>query len=107
MQQIIVAICLAGRALALGPVLALAVPVAALCAETGAWILDIAVGCKVWNPHPQPNETMRWSGACANGMAHGRGAAQWFKGNLPFETDEGAGRPPNRLRHSGLADRTL
>jgi MORN repeat len=61
-------------------------------AETGGWTLDTAQGCKVWNPHPQPNETIRWSGACANGFAHGRGAAQWFRGNLPFESDEGEWR---------------
>ena len=86
------ALSLAGRAAAMGAVFMLAVPIAARCAETGAWILDTAAGCKVWNPHPQPNETMRWSGACPNGMAHGRGAAQWFRGNLPFETDEGEWR---------------
>jgi len=67
-------------------------PVAAGSAEVGAWILDTGAGCKVWNPHPQPNETMRWSGACPNGFAQGRGAAQWFRGNLPFETDEGEWR---------------
>jgi hypothetical protein len=61
-------------------------------AEAGAWILDTGGGCKVWNPHPAPNETIRWTGACANGMAQGRGAAQWFRGNLPFETDEGEWR---------------
>jgi MORN repeat len=85
-------ISLAGRAAALATALALAVPVAAHSAETGGWILDASAGCKVWNPHPQPNETMRWSGACANGMAQGRGAAQWFRGNLPFESDEGEWR---------------
>jgi hypothetical protein len=69
-------ISLASRAAALATALALAVPVAAHSAETGGWILDASAGCKVWNPHPQPNETMRWSGACANGMAQGRGAAQ-------------------------------
>jgi hypothetical protein len=73
-------------------VLVLAMPPAAGWADTGGWILDTAAGCKVWNPHPQPNETLRWSGACPNGMAQGRGAAQWFRGNLPFETDEGEWR---------------
>ena len=53
---------------------------------------DASVGCRVWNPHPQPNETIRWSGACANGYAQGRGAAQWFRNALPFESDEGEWR---------------
>jgi hypothetical protein len=30
---------------------------------------------------------MRWSGACVNGLARGRGAAQWFRGNLPFDIE--------------------
>jgi MORN repeat len=90
--QFISAISRAERAAAICAVLALATSGAARCAEAGAWILDTSAGCKVWNPHPQPNETMRWSGACPNGMAHGRGAVQWFRGNLPFETDEGEWR---------------
>jgi hypothetical protein len=57
--------------------------------QAGDWIADAGVGCRVWNPHPQSNETIRWSGASANGLAQGRGAAQWFRDNLPFETDEG------------------
>jgi len=61
-------------------------------AQTGGWIADTSVGCQVWNPYPQPGETIRWSGACANGFAQGRGAAQWFRNNLPFEADEGEWR---------------
>jgi hypothetical protein len=54
-RRLVSAISLAGRAAAIGAALALAVPIAARCAETGAWILDTAAGCKVWNPHPQPS----------------------------------------------------
>ena len=61
-------------------------------AHAGAWIADSSVGCQVWNPHPQPNETVQWSGACTNGFAQGRGAAQWFKNGVPFEADEGEWR---------------
>jgi MORN repeat len=61
-------------------------------AQAGGWITDTSAGCKVWNPHPQPNESVHWSGACANGLAQGRGAAQWFRNTLPFETDEGEWR---------------
>jgi hypothetical protein len=61
-------------------------------AQTGGWITDTSAGCKVWNPHPQPNESVQWSGACVDGFAQGRGAAQWFQSNLPFETDEGEWR---------------
>jgi MORN repeat protein len=58
----------------------------------GGWIPDTSAGCKVWNPHPQPGESVHWVGMCANGFAHGPGAAQWFRNSLPFEADEGEWR---------------
>jgi hypothetical protein len=58
-------------------------------ASTGGWMEDAASRCRVWNPHPQPNESVKWAGACENGLAHGRGTVQWLKNNLAFETDEG------------------
>ena len=61
----------------------------AAAAQSGAWITDLSGGCQVWNPHPQPNETIRWFGACANGFAQGHGTAQWLHNDLPFEADEG------------------
>jgi hypothetical protein len=69
----------------------------AASAQAGGWIADAAAGCQVWNPHPQPNETIRWTGACANGFAQGRGAAQWFRSNLPFESDEGEWRAGRQI----------
>jgi hypothetical protein len=68
-------------------------------ARAGDWIADASVGCQVWNPHPQAGETIRWSGPCVNGFAHGRGAAQWFRNNLPFETDEGEWRAGRQAGH--------
>ena len=38
-----------------------------------------ADGCKVANPHPKPNETVKWSGACVRGKAFGPGSADWFE----------------------------
>jgi len=58
-------------------------------ASAGDWITDASTDCRVWNPHPRPTETMKWSGSCLNGLAQGHGSAQWFRDNLPFETDEG------------------
>ena len=34
-------------------------------------------GCYVWNPNPQPNETVTWTGQCAQGMAQGFGTTTW------------------------------
>src|ERR1700682_5638619 len=55
----------------------------------GDYVADAKSGCKVWNPHPQPNEAVSWSGACVNGLAQGSGNLQWLKDNKPYEKDEG------------------
>jgi hypothetical protein len=73
-------------ALAICPALVLA---SVAMAQAGGWIVDPGTACRVWNPHPQPNETVKWSGSCANGLAQGRGSVQWFRENAPFEKDDG------------------
>lgn len=44
--------------------------------QTG-WTPDSVTGCKVWNPRPQPNETVTWSGSCINGFVEGYGVITW------------------------------
>jgi hypothetical protein len=61
----------------------------AYSAAPGGWMADSGTGCRVWNPHPQPNESVKWSGPCEDGLAQGRGIVQWLRNNRPFETDEG------------------
>jgi len=55
----------------------------------GHFVSDASTGCKIWNPHPQPNESVSWSGSCANGLAQGSGKLQWLLNNKAYETDEG------------------
>ena len=33
--------------------------------------------CKIWNPNPQPNETVYWTGKCVNGYGEGKGIVSW------------------------------
>jgi len=61
-------------------------------AHAGAWIADAKSGCQVWDPNPQLDESVTWSGACVNGRAEGPGTVGWLKGSVPFETDEGEWR---------------
>jgi len=65
--------------------------VAAPSAHAGEWIADKS-GCRVWNPNPQLDESVTWSGSCSNGRAEGNGILRWLKGNIPVETDEGEWR---------------
>jgi MORN repeat len=56
-------------------------------AEEGEWIKD-QQGCKHFNPHPQPDEKLNWSGACKDGFADGKGQIKWdVAGKLAEEYD--------------------
>jgi hypothetical protein len=57
--------------------------------QAGDFVADPKSGCKVWNPHPQPNEAVSWSGACVNGLAQGAGNLQWLNNGKPYEKDQG------------------
>ena len=39
-------------------------------------------GCKVWNPKPQPEETVEWTGPCVDGYADGEGSLRWYKSGI-------------------------
>lgn len=66
-----------------------AAAMATVPACAGTWVMDAVSRCQVWNPNPQLDESVNWSGSCTKGRAEGRGVAQWFKGTLKYETDEG------------------
>ena len=36
-------------------------------------------GCYVWNPHPQENVTVTWSGGCSNNLAEGDARVRWYQ----------------------------
>jgi hypothetical protein len=46
-----------------------------------AFAADATIGakdCLVINPNPLPKETVKWSGPCKDGYAHGEGDLEWF-----------------------------
>ena len=44
-------------------------------------------GCYVWNPNPQPEETVTWTGECNGGVAEGSGSLTWtFGGTVQVAT---------------------
>ena len=47
-------------------------------AKESTWITDYTSGCKIWNPRPQPNETISYRGECKDGKAHGSGTLIWL-----------------------------
>jgi hypothetical protein len=52
------------------------------------WIAD-AKGCKIANPNPKPNETVKWSGGCKNGYAEGKGVLEYAVDGKPGARYEG------------------
>jgi MORN repeat protein len=63
----------------------------------GEWIFDANTGCARWNPYPQPNESMTWSGKCIDGMVSGKGVVQWFA--YGDKTDRGEGEYKDGYRN--------
>ncbi len=69
--------------------LACALPAAAQTpAKDPYWITATNTPCKVWNPQPQPNESVTWSGACKDGLITGKGLLRWLdNGKVIVEFD--------------------
>ncbi len=47
------------------------------------WITTTNQPCKVWNPEPQPDESVTWSGDCKDGFATGKGILRWTENGKP------------------------
>ena len=56
---------------------------------TPDWITTTNQPCKVWNPEPQPNESVTWSGPCKDGLASGHGLLSWTENGKPDLVYEG------------------
>lgn len=52
------------------------------------WLQDKR-GCKFANPTPKPNESVAWSGACADGFMQGKGVLQFTTDGKPGARYEG------------------
>ncbi len=59
-------------------------------------------GCYTWNPNPQSEETVTWSGECVDGRASGKGKRVWRwrqGGEWKSSSGEGEMRAGNRHGH--------
>jgi hypothetical protein len=58
-----------------------------ICLSSQSWALEAKwfptdkINCLVWNPEPQPLETVTWSGECSNGKVNGIGILSWSNGD--------------------------
>ena len=75
------------------------------------WIVVENQRCQVYNPFPQPSETVTWTGACVDGKGSGHGRLVWryglgedvYQGNLRAGKSAGYGTYvwPNGDRYEG------
>lgn len=70
------------------------------------WLADPKTGCKVWDPAPEPNEAVHWSGACKNGLADGRGTLQWMQNGKASDRYDGEYRAGKRNGHGVVTYRS-
>lgn len=57
--------------------------------QIGNWLLDTALGCRMWDWHPTPDDGAAWTGACPSGAKSGHGVVQWFENGRPIDRFEG------------------
>jgi len=41
------------------------------------YLIDKNNNCRVWDPNPKKDETVKWEGSCKNGLADGEGTVTW------------------------------
>lgn len=54
------------------------------------WIKDAVRICWAANPHPEPGESITWSGPCENGLVSGEGTLTWYLNGQRAGRDEGS-----------------
>ena len=74
---------------------------AAEARQPADWMADPRTGCKVWDPLPEPTESVRWSGACVDGFASGPGVTEWLENGAVTERTE-APRAKGHLEGKGV-----
>lgn len=66
-----------------------AAPMALAQDAAPGWITATNQPCKIWNPEPQPDESVTWSGDCKDGLASGKGVLEWTENGKPDVKFEG------------------
>ena len=68
--------------------------------KSACWMeLDSRQGCYVWNEYLAENETVTWSGTCADGLAEGSGEIVWVWGSDRENSHTGTGQMQQGKEH--------
>ncbi len=57
--------------------------------DSGDWLFEPDVGCRMWDWHPAIEDEATWTGSCKNGLGNGHGVAQWYEHGRPIDRFEG------------------
>ena len=79
-----------------GAMLVAVVAMASAQPAPSGWIDGSRPGCRVWNPEPRPNESVVWTGRCANGFAQGHGTLIWLQNTQATDRFSGEYRDGKR-----------
>jgi hypothetical protein len=75
--------------------------------ESGEWLFEPGVGCRMWDWHPAAEDRVTWTGRCNDGAKSGYGRVQWYEHGRPIDRFEGtfaAGRRQGAGRYTWNED---
>ncbi|MBV8190961.1 MAG: hypothetical protein JOY64_09795 [Alphaproteobacteria bacterium] len=64
--------------------------------DSGAWLFDTQLGCRMWDWHPEPEDNVVWRGRCRGKLPDGPGQAQWYEHGRPIDRFTGLYRNGRR-----------
>ena len=64
--------------------------------ETGTWLYEPGIGCRMWDWHPDPQDKASWSGTCVGALKEGPGVLQWTEHGQPIDRFVGTYRGGRR-----------
>jgi len=64
--------------------------------DSGTWLFEPGVGCRMWDWHPDPGDKATWSGSCRGVLKEGYGVMQWTEHGQPIDRFEGVYRNGRR-----------
>ena len=64
--------------------------------DSGEWLFEPGVGCRMWDWHPDPDDKANWSGSCRGVLKEGPGIVQWTEHGQPIDRFEGSYRNGRR-----------
>src|SRR5215475_14135212 len=53
--------------------------------DNGDWLFEPGVGCRMWDWHPFPSDSVTWTGQCTKKQKVGWAVVPWFEHGRPID----------------------